>query len=328
MHMKAVRFYRHGAPDVLVLENDIPIPSPQAGEVLLKVEAAGVNFADIVRRRGDYYPVPTPLPHICGAEVVGTVEAVGPGVDRSLIGRRFFGAPDGGGYAEYVTVAESLSFPVPDGIDPVQGVPLFIQGLTAALTLKAAGRITSGDSVFIEGAAGGVGTLALQLAKCYGAGKVIAGAGTVEKRALAMSLGADAAIDYRQPGWGKELRALLDGRGVDIALEMSGGNILDECLGCLAPLGRMVVFGIASGEVASVAVPCLLGGSTAIAGFYLGAYFHKRQLIVDTLNEMAAFVRSGRLQVIIGREFSLDEATLAHQAIESGGSLGKLIILP
>lgn len=326
--MKAVRFHRHGGPEVLQLETEIPRPLPKPGEVLVGVVAAGVNFADVVRRRGDYYPTPTPLPHISGAEVVGIVEEVGSGVDKALLGRLVFGAPDGGGYAEYVSLPEFMTFPFPEGIDPMRGVPLFIQGLTAALTLKASGRIRPGDSVFIEGAAGGVGSLAVQLAKCYGAGTVIAGAGTPEKRAIAESLGADAAIDYRKPGWGAQLREITCGRGVDIALEMSGGAIIEECMGCLARLGRMVVFGNASGEAWNVPVTRLIGGANTVSGFYLGAYFHDRQLIIDTLNEMARFVQDGRLKVHIGGEFPLAEAAEAHRTIESGGAIGKLIVLP
>lgn len=193
--MKAVVFHEHGSPEVLQVQ-DVPVPSPRQGCVLLRVEAASVNYADCVRRRGDYYPSPTPLPHISGAEVVGVVEAVGEGVDASIIGERVFGAPNGGGYAEYAAVPYHLTFPFPDGITPATGIALFIQGLTAALVLRETGRLQKGDSVFVQGAAGGVGSLAVQLAKLYGAGKVIAGASSEEKRDYARSLGADAVLDY------------------------------------------------------------------------------------------------------------------------------------
>jgi len=213
--MQAVRFHRNGGPEVLVLE-EVQTPIPARGEVLVRVEAAAVNYADTVRRWGDHYPLPTPLPFVAGGEVVGVVEAVGEGVSSDLLGRRVFGAPGGGGYAEYCTVPPGRTFDFPDQLDPVQGIALCIQGLSAALILKKAGRFEAGDTVLVEGAAGGVGSLAVQLARLYGARMVIGAASSPAKRERVMALGADAAVDYSRPSWSEEVLTLTHGRGVDV----------------------------------------------------------------------------------------------------------------
>jgi NADPH2:quinone reductase len=222
--MRAIRFHRTGGPEVLQME-DLPKPQVRAGEVLVHIEAAGVNYADTVRRRGIYYPRPTPLPHIAGAEFVGVVEAAGADDDAELVGTRVIGAGDGGGYAEYIAVPAPAVFPFPHGIEPAPATALYIQGLTAALILKKSAWLKDGESVFVEAAAGGVGSLAVQLARLYGAGLVIGGASTEVKRAMACRLGADVAVDYTQKGWSKKLREITGGHGVDIVMEMTGGVV-------------------------------------------------------------------------------------------------------
>jgi len=326
--MKAIRFHRTGGPEVLQME-DLPKPRAGAGEVLVRIEAAGVNYADTVRRRGIYYPRPTPLPHIAGAEFVGMVEATGPDVDAGLVGTRVIGAGDGGGYAEYIAVPAPAVFPFPRGIEPAQGTALYIQGLTAALILKKSVGLKEGDSVFVEAAAGGVGSLAVQLAKLYGAGLVIGGASTEDKRAMARRLGADAAVDYTQKGWSKKLREITGGRGVDIVMEMTAGATFAECFDCLAPLGRVVIFGSASGEsFAPIPPGQLFRGSFGVSGFYLGTLLPMRDLITDTLAELRDFVLSGRLKIEMGGIYPLEQAREAHQALESRKTTGKLVLLP
>lgn len=324
--MKAVRFWNHGGPEVLQLE-DLPKPDPRPGEVLIRIEAAGVNYADTVRRRGMYYPLPTHLPHIAGAEVAGIVEAVGEGVDSSLVGKRVLGAPDGGAYAEYIALPATYTFPLPDGVDPVQGVALFIQGLTAAFVLKESGGLRRGQSVFVEGAAGGVGWLAIQLAQLYGAGTVIGGAGSAERCSAVEVLGADATVDYSHPGWGAQVRAATGARGVDIALEMAGGAIMDECLDCLAPGGRMVIYGNASGVSVPIAPDRLMAGGLTVTAFFLGAFLPRRERVLETLEELGAFVRDGGLKIQVGGVYQLSQAAEAHRALESRQTIGKLVIV-
>jgi NADPH:quinone reductase len=175
--MKAARFHKTGGPEVLVYE-EVADPSPKAGEILLRVEAVGLNFADVMRRRGDDYPEPSPTPFILGGEVVGTIAALGPGVGGIEVGTLVLATPGAGGYAQYICVAAATVIPVPPGVSAVQAAALVAHGLTAALSLRNAARLSKGESVLIEAAAGGVGSFAVQLAKLYGAGKVIAAAST------------------------------------------------------------------------------------------------------------------------------------------------------
>ncbi len=325
--MRAVRFHHNGGPEVLQVDG-VPTPSPKAGEVLVRVEAAGVNYADTVRRWGDHYPLPTPLPFIAGGEIVGVVEEVGADVDVQLVGRRVFGAPPAGGYAEYCTVPIGSVFNFPEGLDPVHGVALFIQGLSAALILRESGRFQPGNNVFVEGAAGGVGSVAVQLAKLYGAKTVIGAASSQAKRDRILSLGADAAIDYTRPGWSKAVLDRTEGRGVDIVMEMVGGEVFCEAMNCLAPGGRVVVYGIASRNPFQVPTERLISQGHGVIGFYLGLYLPSRDLIEANLKEMADFASSGRLKIDIGGVFSLEDAADAHRRLEARASSGKLVLVP
>ncbi len=325
--MKAVRYHTTGGPEVLQLE-DVPTPAAAPGQALIRIEAAGVNYADVVRRSGGYYPVPTPLPHIVGAEVVGVVVGVGDGVPKSMIGTRVIGAPNGGGYAEYVTLPAAMAFAFPPDIEPAVGVALFIQGLTAAFALKEAGRLLVGETVFIEGAAGGVGSLAVQLAKYYGAARVIAGAGSESRRAAVIALGADLAVDYTQRGWAKSVMDLTGGHGADVLLEMSGGEVFEESMDAMAPLGRIVAYGFASGKIVPVMLPRLVARSLTLATFGLPFYLRQHGLAQARLDELGGLVRGGKLRIQIGGIFSLAQAADAHRALQSRQVVGKLVIVP
>jgi NADPH2:quinone reductase len=325
--MKAIRFHRHGDADVLQLE-EVPVPAPGSGELLVRVEAAGVNYADTVRRWGDHYPIPTPLPAISGGEVVGTVTSAGPGVDATWVGRRVISAPPSGGYAEYVCCPLESTYRLPEGLPPHQGLALFIQGLSAALILKRAGRLAPGEHVLVEGASGGVGSLGVQLARLYGAGKVIAAASTADKRAHALQLGADYAVDYSADGWSAEVMTHTQGRGVDVVMEMTGGDVFREAMNCLAPGARVVVYGIASRKPYQVPSERLIARGQAVIGFYLGQFLRDRPLIDATLAEFASFVASGRLHVDIGAVLPLAAAADAHRRLESRQTTGKIVLVP
>lgn len=304
------------------------MPVPKRGEVLVQIEAAGVNYADTVRRWGDHYPLPTPLPAICGSEVVGTVTAVGDGVDSAWVGQRIVAAPDGGSYAEFVCIPEPFVYRMPRGLHAHQGLALFIQGLTAALVLKRAGRLAPGESVLVEGAAGGVGWLGTQLASLYGASKVFAAVSSPAKRARLEGIGAKLFVDYTKPGWSKDILSATEGGGVDLVMEMTGGEVFAEALQCLATGGRIVAYGIASRKPFQVPSQVLIARGQAVQGFYLGRYLRYRELVESTLEEMAGFVRAGTLEVEIGGEFKLAEAAEAHRLIESRASTGKIIVTP
>ena len=324
--MKAIQIDKTGNADVLVLR-DVPNPVPGSGEVLIRVEAAGVNYSDIMRRRGEY-DVETPLPFIPGAEVAGTIVAIGPDVTGFSIGMPVVSAPPSGGYAQFVVAPIAITFPIPDGISPDEVVSLMAQGLTAVLALKKSGRLAAGETVLIEAAAGGVGSLAVQLAKLYGAGKVIAAASSPEKRAFAEALGADASVDYTVPGWSKIVRDLTDGRGADVVLEFAGGETTAQALEALAPFGRMVIIGKAAGEAPPIAPWSLEEHNQSIIGFRIFGFAKTPVLIQEALVELIGFVKAGKIKLPSGGAFPLAKAADAHRLIEDRKSTGKIILRP
>ncbi|MHA6825246.1 quinone oxidoreductase family protein [Ralstonia pseudosolanacearum] len=325
--MKAVRFHNTGGPEVLTYE-DVPDPTPNDGEVLIRIEAVGMNFADVMRRRGDAYPDPSPTPFTLGAEVAGTVVAVGNGVTSVVVGTPVLATPGAGGYAQYICVPAALVMPLPPGIDSVQAAALVGHGLTAALSLRKAAQLKAGESVLIEAAAGGVGSFAVQLAKLYGAGKVIAAASTPEKRAIAERLGADASVDYTMPGWADNVRQLTGGRGVDVVLEMAGGDVVGQALDTLAPFGRMVFLGQSSGKSTQIDPWQLTVPNRTVTGFYIGAYFAFPDLVRSTLNEIMGFIVTGKLKLQVGTVLPLSQAPFAHQLMEGRRTTGKVVLQP
>lgn len=325
--MKAARFHKTGNPDVLVYE-DVPDPVAGPGQVLVKVEAVGMNFADVMRRRGDPYPEASPTPFVLGAEVAGTIAAVGEDVANVPVGLSVLAAPGAGGYAQYVVVPAAAIIPLPAGFDAVHAAALLGHGLTAAIALKQAARIKPGDHVLVEGAAGGVGSFAIQLARLYGAGKIIAAASTPEKRAKAESLGADASVDYTQPDWSEEVLRLTDGRGADVVIETAGGKVLNEALQAMAPYGRMVFLGQSSGESAAVDPWSLTVKNHSVIGFYIGAFLADEQLLMATVGELFGFVGSGQLKIQVGTVLPLSQAAEAHRLLEGRKTTGKVVLQP
>ncbi|MEV5843516.1 zinc-binding dehydrogenase [Streptomyces sp. NPDC051985] len=335
--MKAARIHEQGAPDVLVFE-DVPVPSVQAGEVLVRNEAAGVNFAEIERRRAGFYPVPvTELPHVLGVEFAGVVVAVGEGVSGVNTGDRVFGtvgAERSGCYAQYVAVPAEAVHPLPDGVGFAEATALLIQGLTAYFLVRDGARLAKGDSVLVLAAAGGVGSLTVQLARIMGAGKVIGTAGTPEKRQLVLELGADAAVDYTQPEWSAVVRRATDGRGVDGALAGVGGEVLSETLGALAPGARVAVYGTANGELPAIDFPAQVAAGRLTMNQTLGLfslYYYQayaRDQIGPALDELTDFMRQRRLRPALGQQLPLSAAAEAHRLIEGRRSTGKTVLLP
>ena len=325
--MKSVRFHQTGGPHVLVVE-DVAEPKPGPGEVLIRIEAVGVNFADVLRRRGDAYPEPSPTPFTLGGEVAGSIAALGEGVSEPAVGTAVFATTGQGGYAQYIVVAAERVIPLPEGIDAAQATTLVIQGLTAALSLRDAGRLAPGERVLVEAAAGGVGSFAVQLAKLYGAGQVIAATSSPEKHAVALALGADVAIDYTQPDWADRVREATDGHGADLVLEMVGGPTVGRALDAMSPFGRMVVYGLASGETALVDPQRLVNFNQSVTGFYIRGYFERPALIQQTLAEIVGFVQSGQLKLQVGARLPLAEAAEAHRQLEGRQTTGKIVLDP
>ena len=254
---------------------------------------------------------------------------MGEGVERPEVGTKVFALIDVGGYAQYAVAPTSSIIPVPEGLDPVQGIALVVQGLTAALVLKEAAGLRTGESILIQGAAGGVGLLSVQLAKIYGAGLIIAAASSPEKREFALSLGADCAVDYTLLDWPQQVLKATDGHGVNIVQEMTGGHIFQQSLDCLAKFGRLVVYGFASRESVNLDPERLLPFNHTVKGFYLGGFLHdKHKLVNATLAELVGFVASGRLRIHMGGVFPLSKAAEAHRLLEGRQTKGKIIILP
>ncbi len=326
--MRAVRYHRHGGPEVFVCE-EVPKPVPGVGEVLIKVEAAGVNYADTVRRHGDFYPVPTTFPAIPGREVGGEIVAVGPGVTAWNEGDRVFSTMDDGGYAQFAVAKEKKLIKAPDNLDLKLGVALIVQGLTAMMVQKDAARLAKGERILIQGAGGGVGSLSVQLAKLLGASLVIGVDASEEKRAFIAQQGADIALNYNDENWTEEVMAATDGKGVDVVQEMTGGKVFSDSLDCLAEFGRLVVYGFASREPVQINPEPLLPKNKMIRAFYLERYIDTRRPLVEAaLAELADYVSSKQITVNIGGLFSLEEAGETHRLLEEQKSKGKLVILP
>ncbi|RDY71440.1 quinone oxidoreductase [Halobacillus trueperi] len=324
--MKAIQFKEYGGPSVLE-KVDVERPELDEGEVLLKVQAIGVNYADTARREGAYV-VPTPLPFIPGAEVAGIVEEVGEGVSRVSKGDRVVTLIGSGGYAEYVKAKESTLIPIPNEVTDETAVALPLQGLTAYHILTTMGRLEKGETVLVHAAAGGVGSLAVQLAKLFGAGNVIATASSEEKLELARDLGADHAINYTSPNWREEVMEATGGRGVDVALEMAGGDIFHETVKCMRAFGRVVVYGVASGEPAQMYPSGLMNRNLSVIGFFLPQIMKKPVLFEKSLNHLLKMIKSGELQLTVGGVFDLEEAAHVHEVMQARKTKGKLVLKP
>jgi NADPH2:quinone reductase len=325
--MKAIRFHAVGGPEVLRLE-EIDEPRPKAGEVLIAVRAIGVNFADTRFRRGEYFVRPV-FPAIPGMEAAGEVVARGEGVTTVAVGDRVM-ALGAAAYAERMIARAADCFPMPAALEFERASALPIQGLTAHHTLFACARLLRGERVLVHAGAGGVGTLAIQLAKRAGAAAVIATAGSPEKLQLTRELGADFAIDYRQSDWVAQVKEATGGRGVDVILEMLGGtDAYKRNLACLAPMGRMVVYGAASGDTKGTLEPIgLMGKNHSVIGYYLTGFRQDRERCAGPLAELADATARGELRVIIGKTAPLAEAETIHREMESRATVGKLVLTP
>ena len=313
--MKAIQLREFGGVDAFEYV-ELDEPTPGEGEVVIEVTRSGVNFADTHSTRNDYLS-PQELPLVPGAEVAG----------RTADGRRVAALVGNGGYAERVVVPESLTIPIPDEVDDEQAAGALLQGLTAMALVNRMARIEAGETIVVEAAAGGTGTLAVQIAKAAGA-RVIGMASSAEKRALVEELGADATVDSRSGDLRAALLEANDGKKVDAVLHMAGGDAFDAELAALAPLGRLVVFGNASRESRQVDSGALLHGSKAVIGFWLVHVLARRDLAVPLIGELLGALATGALRVTVGAVYPLSEAARAHQALESRQSSGKLLLDP
>jgi NADPH2:quinone reductase len=324
--VRAIRISAWGGPEVLELVEDAPAPEPGEDQVLVRVSRAGVNFADTHASRNEYVDR-YELPLVPGAEVAGTVERDAAGF---IAGTRVVALTGGaGGYAELAAVPAASAFPIPDGVEDAVALGLLVQGVTAWHLHRTSAKLAGGESVVVHSAAGGVGSLAVQLARPLGAGRVIATASSERRRALALELGADAAVDANREDLAAALVEANGGRPVDVVLEATGGRIFDASLDALAPFGRLVVYGISSRESAHPSTGHLMKHSKAVVGFWL---YHclrdPRRLVAEPLRDLLARAAAGALRVVEGETYPLSEARRAHEDLVGRRTSGKLLLDP
>lgn len=313
--MRAIQIQEFGGPEVME-HVELPDPEPGDGEVVVEVARCGVNFADTHATRDDYLAKQT-LPLIPGGEISGTTPD----------GRRVAAVLATGGYATHVAVPEGHLVPVPDGVSDDQAASILLQGLTAHALVHKCARLEAGETVVVEAAAGGTGTLAVQLAKRAGA-RVIGLASSAEKRELVERLGADATVDSRAEELGEAIVEANGGNGVDAVFEMSGGSAFDQTLRILNPFGRMVTFGIASREQNEVQTGHLMRHSRAVIGFWLMHLIPRREEVAAMIADLLGAVAAGDLEVVVGGVYPLSEARAAHEALAARGTSGKLLLDP
>src|SRR5215212_8272715 len=321
--MRAVQITRFGGPEVLDVV-DVPEPEAGPGQKLYDVSTAGVNFADTHQIENSYLSAQQ-LPLIPGAEFVGTPVGGGP---------RVVGLLDGGGYAEKVVAHDFLTWPVPDGVSDEQALAVVLQGATAWHLLRTSSHMAEGESVVVIAGAGGVGSLAVQLARRWGAGRVIATASSPAKRALAEELGAHATVDPALADddpkqFAAALREANGGKRVDIVLEMTGGKVFAGSLSALAPFGRLVTYGMAARQDTGAVPPgALMQRSRAVIGFWLAHCMSRPEMMDAAMNELLPMVAAGELNPVAGGRYPLSDVKDAHQDLLARRSTGKLVLDP
>jgi NADPH2:quinone reductase len=323
--VKRIIIYEHGAPDVMRFE-DAPMPEPSAGQVRLKVEAAGVNYIDTYQRGGAYK---VPLPFVLGQEAAGVVDAVGDGVTEFRVGDRAgFGFGAAGAYSEYVIVPADKLILIPEGTETRLAAAALLQGMTAHYLTHSTFPLQAGHTALIHAAAGGTGQLLVQMAKRRGA-RVIATAGSPEKIKIAESLGADYVIDYTAQDFEAEVKRITEGAGVDVVYDSVGASTWEGSLNCLKRRGMMVLFGQSSGAIPPFDPQILNAkGSLYLTRPSLGAYTATRAELLERANAVFSWIADGSLHVSVGHEFPLAQAAEAHIALTGRKTTGKILLIP
>ena len=314
--MKAIQITKFGGPDVLEFV-DLVDPVPSESEELINVSCIGINYADTHQTENSYLSKQE-LPLIPGLEVVG----------KTQTGRRVLAGATTGGYAQQALAPKAMCIDIPDSVSDEQAIAMLVQGTTAWHILKTMAHVQPGETVVIQAAAGGVGSLAIQLAKMWGA-KVIAVTSTDAKNELAKSLGADAVVDANSSDLAGAMLAANGGKRVNIVLEMVGGKTFDASLEVLAPFGRLITYGMASRTAPTAIHPGLLmAGTKTVSGFWLAHCFGKKELMGDVLSELFALIVAKKLHPVIGATYGLSEAKKAHEAMLARQTTGKVTLDP
>ncbi|BCJ86756.1 quinone oxidoreductase family protein [Effusibacillus dendaii] len=325
--MNGVVITKFGGPEVLEYQK-LPVPQPGPNQVLIKTAAIGINFADIKSREGHYHGAGQP-PFVPGLDVAGTIEAVGPGVEEFAVGQRVIAFPETGSYSEYTIAQTVLTYKLPDAVDFETAAACPTISITSYNLLHELTRIRPGETVLIHAAAGGIGTTAIQLAKIFGAGKIIGTVGSEEKADFAKRVGADYVINYRTEDFAKRALELTDGKGVDVILDSVAGDVFERGLSCLATFGRIAVFGHFSGQPGTVQTTALHASSRCVLGYSMGTNRRYRPAVLrDSAEAILRLLAEGKLQMYIDNKFPLKEAAAAQQVIEQRKNKGKILLLP
>ena len=321
--MKAIRIHKFGDTEDVLQYEDVPIPEPKAGEVLIKVEAAALNRADLSLRKGAYRISPDQLPVIPGREFAGTVEKLGTNVNDFKVGQRVIGYPSLGGYAERAVANASEVRPVPEGVSSAQAAAVPTVFLTAWFGLLTDGNLKSGEWLLVQGGSSGVGTAVIQIAKHLGA-NVIATTGSEEKARRLRKLGADVTIDVSQTDFLPEVMRVTNNRGVDVVLEMIGGEVYQKSLQALAPGGRLFSIGGAFGPIPDTP-PNLTEGRKATR-FSITNYLKAKPGDFKQLDEILKLVAEKKFQVPIDKSFPLVQTREAQRYLQGREHFGKVIL--
>jgi NADPH2:quinone reductase len=331
--MKAIQYTRFGGRDVLQYL-DLPEPTVQLDEVLIDVTASGVNFVDIRERQGVYQRADTHvgadkvLPRVSGLQAVGRVRSVGPTGDTTLIGKKVVTVVNGGGYAQVTVAPAYATVVVPEDADDFKLAALPTQWLTAWLMLNSSTQLQAGESILIHGAAGGVGSIATQLAKAMGGNPIVGSASTPEKRSFILGLGADAAVDYTAEDWPSQVLTLTKGKGADVILESIGGTVFEQNFTCLATFGRHIIFGSTREPGKPLPPRQLMSKCQAMIGIYLPVFFGRPDLIRKGMEEMVDRFMAATIQPHVSKILPLREVAEAHRLLEERLVTGALVLNP
>jgi len=324
--MQAIEITEPGEADVLV-PGTRPVPQPAAGEVLVRVAAAGVNRPDVAQRKG-VYPPPPGASDIPGLEISGEVVALGDGVTEFAIGDAVCALVAGGGYAEYCAAPVPQTLPVPEGMDLVAAAGLPETFFTVWSNIFDRARFAPGEAVLIHGGSSGIGTTAIQLCKAFGASAVFTTVGSAEKAAFCETLGATRAIDYRQQDFVEEIRALTDKAGVDVILDMIGGEYLNRNVSCMKPDGRLVQIALMGGAKGELNLGRVMMNRLTVTGSTLRArsVAFKGEIAAALREKVWPLLEAGDIAPVIHRTFPLAEAAAAHALMEESSHIGKIIL--
>jgi NADPH:quinone reductase-like Zn-dependent oxidoreductase len=338
--MRQVWITKRGGPDVLQVR-EAPDPEPKAGEIRIRVAAAGVNFADVMARLG-LYPDAPPLPTVVGYEVAGTVDRIGSGVEGFREGDRVGSLTRFGGYSDVVCVAAAQALRLPDSLSFEKAAAIPVNYLTAWLMLVHLGGVRAGDRVLVHAVAGGVGQAALQI--CRWKGAEVIGTASASKHERLRELGVAHCIDYRTQDFLAEVKRITGGRGVDIALDAVGGESFRKSYKSLAPLGRLYVFGasaLATGKTRSIvsavrgmlAMPAfrpipMMNANRGVQGVNLGHLWKQAALLKQMLGDIVALVADGTFDPVVDRSFPFDRAGEAHAWLQDRRNFGKVVLTP